>query len=571
MGAPRGRQRTQQSISNPFVNVAFSRLVQTGMRRKAILLIITLLTSFVVSGRSDPSALTERQKALHALNRLAFGPRPGEVERVMAMGVEKWIELQLRPEKIADAAVERQLASLQTLAMSSDQMFETFERPILEARQRMRREGEESEAGEPAEMAARMRDQIPPERRPRRVVAELNVAKIVRAVESERQLNEVMADFWMNHFNVAANKGQTRVLVTSYERDVIRPHMWGNFEELLMATAKAPAMLFYLDNARSVATEENRPSTRPQAYARRRSNSRPVQQQQRNGGLNENYARELLELHTLGVDGGYTQKDVTEVARLFTGWSIRSPRKRGRLDFIFRAGLHDSKPKSALGQQFPAGGGIDEGERMIRFLAQHPSTARNIATKLCQRLVSDDPPSALVERVAKRFLDTKGNLRETVRAVITSPEFFDPQYYRVKVKTPFEYAVSAIRAVDGKTDGRMIARELQQMGQPLYLCQPPTGYSDAAADWVSSGALLARMNFGIALAGGRLPGTRGAVERHLDGDPAVERMAMLLIGGDLSAETRETINQRMEEQLDERTRVALTTGLILGSPEFQRQ
>ena len=391
-------------------------------------------------------ALNDRQRAQHVLDRLAFGGKPGDVERVLAMGVDRWIEEQLHPERIADGAVEARLAGM-------------------------------------------------PERR--RPIAELTAQRIVRATESERQLNEVMVDFWLNHFNVFAQKGLDRVFITSYDRDVIRPHVWGRFEELLMATAKSPAMLFYLDNARS-----------------------------RGGAINENYARELMELHTLGVDGGYTQKDVTELARVFTGWSI--DRQEGR--FLFRSFAHDRGEKSVLGVHLRAGGGIEEGERMIRFLARRPATAHHIAYKLCQRLIADEPPATAVDRVAKTFLATDGDLRATVKAVIDSPEFWEPRYFRAKFKTPFEYAVSAIRAVGGTIDNPLpVAQQLRQMGEGLYLAQPPTGYSDTAQAWSSSGGLMARLNFAVALAENRMPGVRV------------------------------------------RTHDSRATALLLGSPEFQKQ
>jgi uncharacterized protein (DUF1800 family) len=224
-------------------------------------------------------------------------------------------------------------------------------------------------------------------------------------------------------------------------------------------------------------------------------------------GLNENYARELMELHTLGVDGGYTQTDVTELARVLTGWSIAGPRESDPGRFVFRARLHDAGQKVVLGQRFASGGGMEEGEQAIRMLARRPETARHVAFQLCQRLVADAPPPALVARVAERFLATRGDLRETVRAIVTSPEFFAPEYYRAKVKSPFEYAVSAIRAVGATTDGRAVSKQIAEMGEPLYLCQPPTGYADTAEAWVNAGALLARVNFAVALTEGRVVGT----------------------------------------------------------------
>ncbi len=482
---------------------------------------------------SDPK-LTERQRALHALNRLAFGPRPGDVDRVMQTGIDKWIDQQLHPERIADGSVEARLKQFPTLAMRNQDIMLKFYRPIVELRRENKAAEKEGEGKDTAAMRELRREA-------QKVTGELVSQRIIRAADSERQLNEVMVDFWMNHFNVFLGKGIDRFLLTSYERDTIRPHIWGSFEELLMATAKSPAMLFYLDNARSVAAPENRRS--PQMFGNKRQ-----------GGLNENYAREIMELHTLGVDGGYTQNDVTELARVFTGWTIgRANEGNG---FIFRPQLHDIGAKTVLGVRFPAGGGIEEGEKMIRLLAHHPSTARHIAYKLCQRLVADEPPKALVDRVAKRFRDTNGDLRQTVKAVIDSPEFWDPTYYRAKVKSLFEYAISAVRAVNGQLINPIpLARELQKVGEPLYGAQPPTGYSDKAETWMNTGALMNRLNFALALAANKMPGVRADIPAEPLG----------LAGVELSEETRKTIVARQSED------PAVITGLVLGSPEFQRQ
>ena len=522
-------------------------------------------------------ALTPREEALHVLNRLAFGPRPGDVERVLAMGRASWVASQFHPERIPDAAVEAKLAALETLTLSNAELIARFV-AWREARKKLQAEraGREKNAGahRADDVRRALRDVFPPERRPKLVLDELTAARILRGAESERQLNEILVDFWMNHFNVYANKGAGRVAITAFERDTIRPRIWGNFADLLLATAASPAMLSYLDNARSVADEGNRPA--------RMSRSGAAAKAPR--GLNENYARELMELHTLGVDGGYSQTDVTELARILTGWSVALPRGgaetaglRRRAEepveagaFVFRARLHDSGPKTLLGTTFPAGRGREEGERAIRLLARHPATARHIAHRLCQRLVADEPPSALVARVALRFEATGGDLRETVRAIVESPEFFDPRYYRVKVKSPFEYAVSAVRAGGGSTDGRAIAKQIADMGQPLYLCQPPTGYADTAEVWVNSGALLARLNFAIALAQGRIPGTSAgaAAATH----SSAQDLALALSGGELSAETLGTIRRRvLETDPAGSERAALTAGLVLGSPEFQRQ
>jgi uncharacterized protein (DUF1800 family) len=381
----------------------------------------------------------------------------------------------------------------------------------------------------------------------------------------------------MNHFNVYARKGLARVAIVSFERDTIRPRVFGRFEDLLLATAKSPAMLAYLDNARSAAEPSNRPPSRGRgAFAAAVARKGPT-------GLNENYARELLELHTLGVDGGYTQSDVTELARVLTGWSIGAPREEGRPggrrfetaapgEFLFRERLHDVGEKTVLGRRFPAGGGIGEGEEAIRMLARHSSTARHIARELCERLVGDAPPDALVSRVAARFTATHGDLRETVRAIVESPEFFDPAFYRAKVKSPFEYAVSAVRALGAETDGRAIARSIEEMGEPLYLCAPPTGYSDAADDWTSSGALIARMSFALAAARGGIAGTTAPALAPPDGDALLPALEAKLVPAGLSDSSRAAIRKRLDEgPADPVQRRALAEGLLVGSPEFQRQ
>jgi uncharacterized protein (DUF1800 family) len=434
------------------------------MRRLAL----AVIALFLMTGFRGDSKLTERERALHVYNRLAFGARPGDVDKILKDGIDTWINQQLHPESISDRAVEARLQNMPTLRLSNGEIMEEYYKPLVEAR-RMKKADDQADTAELR--AAREKG--------REVVEDLVAQRIIRAAESDRQLNEVMVDFWFNHFNVFIGKGQDRFMLTSYERDTIRPYIWGRFEDLLMATAKSPAMLFYLDNERS-----------------------------RAGNLNENYAREIMELHTLGVDGGYTQKDVTELARVFTGWSI-DPRTG---TFFFRPRMHDTGEKSVLGVNFPAGGGIEEGERMIHILAHHPATAHHIALQLCQRLVSDDPPKALVDRVAKKFLRSDGDLRQTVKAVIDSPEFWDPKQFRAKVKPPFEYVISAVRAVNATIDNPLpIARALQQIGEPLYGSQPPTGYSAKSEVWVNSGALMNRINFAVALSNNQLPGVRASV------------------------------------------------------------
>jgi uncharacterized protein (DUF1800 family) len=537
---------------------------------------------------SDTAPLTPREKAIHALNRLGFGPRPGDVDRILRIGVQTWISEQLHPDRINDTLAAAKLSRLPTLSMSTIELFDTYERPLRDARQERKRElaktGRASDDIDAADVE-KMRAMIPPEKRPRRIVEELSAARVLRAAYSDRQLNEVMVDFWMNHFNVYAAKGLELVFLTSFERDVVRPRIWGKFDDLLMATAKSPAMLFYLDNAQSAAEEDHRPPRPARGpfgfgfFPRKPGGAAP--QKKAPTGLNENYARELMELHTLGVEGGYTQRDVTELARVLTGWSIDRRGGEEPGGFIFRWQIHDIGPKRVLLWSFPPGGGIEEGERMIEILAHHPSTAHHIARELVQRLVADDPPPALVEHVARTFLATDGDLRQTVAAVIESPEFFDPKYYRAKVKSPFEYVVSAVRASGGEMDEALpVVREIASMGEPLYLCQPPTGYSDLSSAWVNTGAFVARLNFALALASNRIQGigidlTR-AVSAAEASDPnrSVDLLARKLIGSDLSPETRATIAKRLEADTDvgnADSRLQLVAGLILGSPEFQKQ
>ena len=398
----------------------------------------------------------------HVLERLTFGARPGDVERVRAMGLDRYIESQLSPSTIDDQRLNARLVYFETLGLSSREVATRYyTRPERNDNEEMRDPGKRREALLP--------------------LLELSQQKILRAAYSERQLEEVLVDFWFNHFNVFSGKGRfARFYLTEYEREAIRPHVLGRFRDMLGATAKSPAMLWYLDNWMS--------------SARR--------------GLNENYGRELLELHTLGVDGGYTQQDVVNVARAFTGWTIDAPR-RGGGDFIFNPRLHDQGEKTVLGQRIPAGGGVRDGERVLDIVAAHPATARHVALKLASRLVSETPPPALVDRAAKVFLETGGDLREVTRAIIMSPEFTSPEAMRAKVKTPFEFAISALRATGADvSDAAPLVQQMRTLGMPLYGAQPPTGYDDTAASWINSGALLARMNFAVALAGNRIRGTR---------------------------------------------------------------
>jgi uncharacterized protein (DUF1800 family) len=419
-------------------------------------------------------SLAEEQKVVHFLNRISFGPTPVEIDKVKGMGLSSYLEEQLHPERIPDRVVEEKLAKLKTVRLSSQELLQLYPPP-----KQAPAKGMESSAMQG----------------PRYVILELQQAKLLRAVYSQRQLYEVMVDFWTNHFNVFAGKGADRWLVTSYDRDTIRPHALGRFRDLLLATAQSPAMLFYLDNWLSVSPAEAERQLRP--------NAKPGASR----GLNENYARELMELHTLGVDGGYTQKDVVEVARCFTGWTIRRP--RAEPEFLFNARMHDPREKVVLGTRIPSGGGMEDGLKVIDLLARHPSTARFIATKLTRRFVSDDPPASLVNRVASAFHESDGDIREALRVIFRSPEFIAPESIQAKIKKPVEFVASALRAVGAETSASpALLRYLVRMGEPLFLAQPPTGFPDLGSTWISPDMLLARMNFAIDLTSNRIPGTR---------------------------------------------------------------
>jgi uncharacterized protein (DUF1800 family) len=464
--------------------------------RTAAAAALALCTAAPPALPAERSSSDETARIVHVLNRLGYGPRPGDVEAVRAMGVETWTLRQLHPERIDDARAEARVAALETSGLDTPELMAGYEVPREVRREIQSRRAEMGEEPDEAEMRAARRELMRKyassgrKGTPRQVVDELQQAKVLRAALSERQLDEVLVDFWMNHFNVFANKGPERFLVGEYEREVIRPHAWGRFEDLLVATAKSPAMLFYLDNWLSAD---------PKAAEGRRMQPRRAR------GLNENYAREVMELHTLGVDGGYTQEDVTEVARALTGWSIRGLRQ-GRPEFVFNARVHDRGDKTVLGTRI-AGGGIDEGERILRMLANHPSTARFISTKLARRFVADQPPAALVDRAAATFTRTGGDIRAVVTTIVTSPEFFAPEAREAKVKTPLEFVVSAVRASGAEIAGaRELARRIALMGMPLYQQQPPTGYKDTADAWVSTSGMLARLNFAADLGAGRVPG-----------------------------------------------------------------
>jgi len=525
---------------------------------------------------SAASAPTDDKAIAHLLDRIGYGPRPGDIDKVRRMGVTGYIEQQLHPDKISDGALEARLAPLQTINLSTAQIAREYFLPAQMERQRQKKTQAQDNAADPD-----------PAKRPppteammneRRVVAELDAQKILRATYSERQLEQVLTDFWFNHFNVFAGKGPERIMLTEYERDTIRPHVLGSFRDLLGATAHSPAMLFYLDNWMSTDPNGPHPAMADGMRPRNRGVFGPVrpgrfpmprqaapQPKQANNkrptGLNENYGRELMELHTLGVDGGYTQKDVVEVARCFTGWTIAQPRQGG--GFRFDPRMHDDGEKHVLGHTIKAGGGEKDGEEVLDILANHPSTARFISTKLARRFVGDDPPPALVDRAAKRFLETHGDLREVVRTIVESPEFFSADAYRAKVKSPFEFMVSALRATAADIQGPVgLIRSLQQLGMPLYQVQPPTGYGDTAQTWVNTGGLVNRMNFALALVQNKVQGVSVDLPTG-DVNSARDRLLQSELQGNASEATMTTLQKAKD--------VTQLTALVLGAPEFQRK
>jgi uncharacterized protein (DUF1800 family) len=568
-------------------------------------LTLSVIMPVLADTKSRPTAagFTADQKIIHLLNRIGYGPRPGDVERVRKMSIDKYIDLQLHPERIEDPAIETKLALYPSLKMSLTEIQEKYPPPQFLARQLGLRKGKNAPVLPPGEGAdedtkREYRQQVTAYYRennlrpPQFLLQELQAQKIIRAAYSERQLQEVMTDFWFNHFNIFWAKNADRNLTTNYEMSVIRPRTMGKFKDLLLATAKSPAMLVYLDNFQSMSPDAKLPDRRqmrrqgagqrrPGAQARGfgnprlnnpnyrdQQNDRDMQRDQmtpeqrraqaanglrnRKPGINEIYAREIMELHTLGVEGGYTQKDVQEVARCLTGWTLDRPRQG--TEFVFRSFMHDNGEKTVLGQKIPAGGGIKDGEMVIDILAHHPSTAKFISTKLVRRFVSDTPPQALVDRVASVYTKTDGDIREMLRTIITSPEFNSKEAYRSKVKSPFELAVSAVRALGAQvTVPLQTAQFISKMGQPLYLYQAPTGYPDRADQWVNTGALLERLNFGLALTTNKVrgasfdvKGATGNVDMS-DRQRVMEKAIAALLNGDVSPQTRTVLDNQLKE------------------------
>jgi len=482
--------------------------------------------------------LTARDSALHVLQRFAFGPRPGQVDEVARQGALAWLDVQLAASGHGDARLAALERRTPALALDPDDWAKRFVA--------MREARKEGAAGADRAGTRELLDQV------RGLVVQ-------RAVTADDQLREVMASFWFDHFNVFLDKGADRFLLPSYVEDVIRPHALGRFVDLLIATARSPAMLFYLDNVQSVSPDAQMPA--------RAQNGRRT-------GINENYARELLELHTLGVDGGYTQKDVIAVARILTGWSMRPPPQGG--DFVFRPRAHDFGEKIVLGTRFPAGHGEEEGVRLLRMLARHPATIRHLCEKLCERFVSDDPPDGCVDAAVAAWRASDGDIRQVVRAIARSPEFWSAGAIGTKVKTPLEFVASAVRAIDAEPDsGARLADAVAKLGEPLYRQPSPAGYPDRQEDWANSGALLARMNFAVALAAGRQPGAGVELDAVLpatgDAGALVDAVNARVLGGAMTGHTRDVIVDQLSGVADPVRGRALAVGLALGGPEFQRR
>ncbi|MEO5589204.1 MAG: DUF1800 domain-containing protein [Gemmatimonadaceae bacterium] len=556
------------------------------MRHSAKFLILCLTTVATASPLTAQAPLDHRelpadQQVIHALNRLTFGARPGDVQRVRAMGLDKWVDQQLHPERIKDPRIDQIVGRYPALAQDQTALLASY----AEAQRSRRMAAKDSSSTDRVrpgkDMAAR---QVVQSRR--RVVTEVQSARVARAVAGERQLEEVMTDFWLNHFNVYDRKGPPEAFyLADYEREAIRPHALGKFRELLANVAKSPAMLFYLDNARSMAA-----SDRPRlGNARARG-----QVAGKRGGLNENYGRELLELHTLGVDGGYTQQDVINVARALTGWTIKQPALGG--GFIFRPQIHDAGSKTVLGHKLAANRGMEDGEDVLTILSRHPATARYISTKLARRFISDSPPQSVIDRASAVFLRTDGDIREVVKTIITSNEFYAQQAYRAKVKSPFEVVVSAMRAMNAQPDSTpRTAQMIAYLGQPLFGHQAPNGYPETGDAWMNSGAILNRINFGMAAAANRIPGARVEAIPGLDSISRASRAQQVdavvagLLGGFASPDTRAVLLSGENPMLpagslievamdgDRAMRVpqlkgiSQVVGLALGSPEFQRR
>lgn len=528
---------------------------------------------------------TPAQAAARLLDRFSFGAKPGQVDAVVTMGIDNWFEQQQEGNQ-PNAALDKRLANFKSLQMNNDSIVNRY----LTAGQVIRlatRNGllnrdsiQANQAAYRAQVKQLMEQQgyLPIQELHR----ELVVQKVLRAAYSNNQLQEVLTDFWFNHFNVSATKNQCQQFIYTYERDAIRPNVLGSFKDLLLATAKHPAMLEYLDNASSVSMR-NAPRMNNNAQRNAR-------------GLNENYAREVMELHTLGVDGGYTQADVTAVARALTGWSVMQG------NFLFRPRMHDNEAKIILNKNFPANGGYQEGIDVLTMLAEHPSTAKFICTKLATRFVSDTPSASLIKNMVKTFQSTGGNIKAVLRTMVHDPSFWKKSAPHEKVKSPFELVISAVRATNAQIiQPFQLFNWCTKMGQRFYYYQAPTGFPDRASYWINTGSLLNRMNFGLAFAEQKIPGVRmdlAALNNYHEPESAMDALTvysnLLLPQRDHSANIKRLIplvnDEAVEEKINKaagvdmssfeekisldkgnKTMLSQVVGIIIGSPEFQRK
>ncbi len=603
------------------------------------------------------AGLSKEQAAAHLLNRFSFGIQPGQIDEVVKMGLENWLQQQLEA-SVPDTKLDKRLADFDALKMNNEEIVNHYLTPAqiirLGIQQKIIRNDSLSNTDREKyrqELAKVMRASgvKPVQELHRQLVNQ----KVLRAVYSNNQLKEVLTDFWFNHFNVSLTKGQSQQYVMSYERDAIRPHVFGNFKNMLLATAKHPAMLEYLDNALSVSNDNERArrqqnnamlrAARERAEARLNDTTMQgnalLQQAvaaRRTQGLNENYAREVMELHTMGVDGGYTQKDVTELARALTGWSVRPMFKNGpamRLienldevqlkrrgliidgDFLFRGDKHDESEKIILGKKYSGTDGYEEGVAVLNMLASHVSTAKFIATKMAIRFVSDEPSQALIKALTNTYQQTDGNIKAMIIAMVNHPDFWSKKALREKIKSPFEFAISALRATKAQVmQPFQVFNWCSKMGQRVYYYQAPTGFPDRANFWINSGALLNRMNFGLALATQKIPGVRvnllalnndhepesadealRAFSKILlperDNEENIKRLTAMVrdanVEEKIAVAAAKAKNNNMDEEGEEETRRQVTgdkedykkeitsmahvVGIIIGSPEFQRK
>lgn len=531
---------------------------------KGILFCLVIIATFGFSSLVDDNipykkfGYTPQQAAARLLDRFSFGAKPGQVEAVVNMGLENWLEQQFAANQ-PNEGLNKRLAAFKSLSLTNDTIVNTYLNAGQVIRMATRKgiihkdsiKGDQKEYREQVRVIMEQEGYKPIQELHRELVNQ----KVLSAAYSNNQLQEVLTDFWFNHFNVSVTKNQCQQYVYTYERDAIRPNVMGRFKDLLLATAQHPAMLEYLDNASSVSIKNN-----PRANMAAPRNAR---------GLNENYAREVMELHTLGVDGGYTQADVTTVAKALTGWSVMQG------NFIFRPRQHDNEAKTILNKNFPANGGYQEGVDVLTMLAEHPSTAKFICTKLATRFVSDTPSAALIKNMVKTFQSTDGNIKAVLRTMVYDPAFWKKSVSHEKIKSPFEMVISAVRATNAQIiQPFQLFNWCTKMGQRFYYYQAPTGFPDRASNWINTGALLNRMNFGLAFASQKIPGVRmdlAALNNYHEPESAIDALTVysniLLPQRDHAANIKRLIPNVQSTQ----NMLSQVVGIIIGSPEFQRK